>query len=147
AFATIAALPLSVMPRMRASADDTLRSIMRGYVSPPNCTLRGTGASRSPLQALHFFTGRFEPTSSSYPGATPVPSHASHWPCLVLNENQRGSSSGTPVPHSVHARAVESISSPREGDAVGAPAPSDTDPPPHAIARSNEARSSRARSP
>ena len=30
--------------------------------------------------------------------STPVPTHASHRPCLVLNENQRGASSGTPVP-------------------------------------------------
>ena len=55
---------------------------------------------------------------ASAPPSTPVPSHASQRPCFVLNENQRGSSSGTPVPHAGTRASVES--SARLGAVVGA---------------------------
>ena len=74
------------------------------------------------------------------PPSTPAPSQASQRPCLVLNENHRGSSSGTPVPHDGQVRLVEKSASPFPDRTFTEPFPNDS-------ARSNVARSTAASFP
>src|SRR5450432_3642066 len=57
----------------------------------------GTGAA-----STFFFRPRFGSSKM-----TPLPSQVSQRPCLVANENQRGSSSGTEKPHWGHALRVD----------------------------------------
>ena len=107
--------------RARARALATSRARQRRVrLAVQRARAAGTALRRVPSHASH---GAVVPllSSASGPPWTPVPSHASHCPCFVLNENQRGSSSGTPVPHVGHARAVESTSLARGVFAVGAP--------------------------
>src|SRR5262249_12561559 len=82
-----------------------------------NRTLSATGLRRCPSQASHgvgscsyhsFHQISSPLCSSSNPViSTPVPKQLSHQPCLELNENSRGPSSGKLRPQEGHARLVE----------------------------------------
>src|SRR6188768_3403810 len=100
-------------------------------------TARGMGERRAPWQSgqgsgagstsTFFFLPRFGSATIS-----PLPSQVSQRPCLVANENQRGSSSGTEKPHSGQALSVEN-------NVSLAPTRSLTAPLPQRSARENSA--------
>ncbi len=146
-----ASLPSKRHVLTRASALATERAVVCAYVSPNMRTPRGTALRREPGARRR--TSRRVPRTPrcvAGPPSTPVPSHASQRPCLVLNENHRGSSSGTPVPQ-LRARAVRREHLLRVGGARRRPGrtrrPRARAPSPHASARSNVARSRSASLP
>src|SRR5271155_5160480 len=96
---------------------------------------------REPEHAEHGTRGSSF-SSASAPPSIPLPSQASQRPCFVLNENQRGSSSGNPVPQRVHVRAVESVRSAGPSFGLGGPGTTRNEPPPHDRALSTVGRSS-----
>src|SRR5690606_29350168 len=109
--------PLKRSCRTLDAKSSILSAVYSGYVLPCSTTCLGIGARRLPPQsgqgtddsgaAATFARSpsvlaavrRGRRFLALPAGTTPAPSQAAHCPCLVLNENQRGSSSGTARPH------------------------------------------------